>query len=82
MDYATKMAIRAIVSGLRYSQRINDADCEAIVQALAEAAEKARDSSRRDDGERLDDFGADIARDCFGADHAIALAARRRAEGR
>lgn len=81
MDYATKMALRAIVSGLRYSRKIDDADCEAIITALADATGKALDDNRRTDGYRISTLAADIARDSFGADHPIALAARSRAEG-
>ena len=75
MDTATTLALRAIISGLRYSQRIDDADCKAIVAALDEVGTLAKRRHPGPTAGQIDAFTADIARDCFGPDHPIALAA-------
>lgn len=42
MDYATKLAIRALVSGLHYAGTIDQRHVAAIIQALGDAIVKAK----------------------------------------
>lgn len=80
MDNVTVMALRAIISGLRYSQRIGDADCKAIVDALDEAGTLAAGTMPGNAAGWLDKLAADIARDSFGPTHPIALEALRKSQ--
>lgn len=75
MDIITKMVIRAVVSGLRESGRIDAVDCAAIVRAIDKAGDDAFRVLGNDPGAIIDLFAADIARDCFGPGHTITLAA-------
>ena len=63
MDYATKLALRAIISGLHYGGTIDQRQVQAIVDALAEAAIKADGDNRDTDAARLRQLRDDIARD-------------------
>ena len=63
MDYATKMAIRAIVSGLHHAGTIDQRHIAKIVEALAEADEKARDDNQTSARYEIRKLCMDIARD-------------------
>lgn len=81
MDEATNLAIRAIVSGLRYSRRIDDADCIAIIAAIDAAGTEALHHPRkRLAAGYLDKLAADVARDSLGANHPIALEALQKSQ--
>lgn len=80
MDIATRLAIRAVISGLHYSKKIGEEDCKAIVQALDEAGTLAKAKHPGESAAQIDALAADVARDCFGPDHPIALAALRKSQ--
>lgn len=63
MDYATKLAIRAVVSGLHHAGTIDQRHISAIVQALTDAAATARDRGKDVDADKIDVLRQDIARD-------------------
>lgn len=63
MDYDTKLALRALVSGLRYSNRIDDKDVLAIVGALEEAADTAMGNERQSERSNLRSLASDLGRD-------------------
>ena len=63
MDSATRLAIRAVVSGLHYAGTIDQRHVKAIVDALEDAASTADDRGRDDDGKQLRMLRDDIARD-------------------
>ena len=80
MDYSTRLAIRAVISGLRYSRRIDAKDCEAIVAAIDEAGTTALHKVQRNAAGELDALAAEVALDSFGANHPIYLAAKQKSE--
>lgn len=63
MNYDTKLAFRALVSGLRYSNRIDDKDVLAIIGALEEAADTAADPERQSERSNLRRLASDLGRD-------------------
>lgn len=63
MDYATNMALRAIVSGLHYAGTIDQRHITAIVDALLEADGKAKADNRKSDRLGIRKLCIDIARD-------------------
>jgi|GEM_PF-2865269 len=63
MDYATKLALRAIVSGLHYAGTIDQRHISKIVEALVDADEKAKSANRTSDRYDLRQLCMDIARD-------------------
>ena len=63
MDYATRMAFRALVSGLRAGNRVGEQDVLAIVEAIQNAAGTAAERSRGQDRDLLMELASDICRD-------------------
>jgi len=63
MDYVTRMAIRAIISGLRNSDRLSEQDVLAVMAALQDAARTARARGFLEDGGTLMEFSRDIGLD-------------------
>lgn len=63
MDYATRMAIRALVSGLSYGGTIDQRHVSAIVKAMFEASEKCGTDNRVSDQLGLRSLCMEIARD-------------------
>lgn len=63
MDYATKLAIRAVVSGLHHAGTIDQRHISAIVDALGDAVTTARERGKVNDADDLEMLRADIARD-------------------
>jgi histidinol phosphatase-like enzyme len=64
MDYATKMAFRAVITCLRKSNRISDEEVEEIVDAIEDAARQARAECRRPEHGMLKELASDLGRDC------------------
>lgn len=64
MDYATKMAFRAVISCLRKSDRIGDEEIDEIVAAIEQAALTARDECRKTEQAMLKDLAGELGRTC------------------
>jgi hypothetical protein len=62
MDYATKMAFRAVISCLRKSDRIGDEEIDEIVAAIEDAAVTARAECRRAEYGMLKELASDLGR--------------------
>ena len=60
MDYATKMAFRAVISCLRRSERITDEEVAEIAAELENAAMQARDECRRPEHGMLTERASDV----------------------
>ena len=63
MDYETRLALRAVVSGLHYAGTIDQRHIAEITRALAEAVQKATDANDHGAAHRLAELREDIARD-------------------
>ncbi|WP_303763773.1 hypothetical protein [Sphingobium yanoikuyae] len=63
MDYATNLALRAIVSGLHHAGTIDQRHISKIVEALVDADETAGQHHRKSDRYHLRKLCMDIARD-------------------
>lgn len=63
MDYATKLAIRAIVSGLHHAGTIDQRHISKIIDALNDAIAKAADDNQRGATHELEVLRDQIARD-------------------
>ncbi|RSU58034.1 hypothetical protein [Sphingobium yanoikuyae] len=63
MDYATKLALRAIVSGLHHAGTIDQRHISKIVEALVDADEKAGRDNQTTARVSLRQLCMDIARD-------------------
>ncbi len=63
MDYGTKLALRAIVSGLHHAGAIDQSHIGKIVEALVDADAQAAKDNRTSDRHDIRKLCIDIARD-------------------
>lgn len=63
MEYATRLALRAIVSGLHHAGTIDQRHISAIVAALMDAETKAKQDNRSQDRVSIRKLCIEIARD-------------------
>jgi hypothetical protein len=76
----TKLVLCALVTSLRKSNRIDDADCQNIICALDKAGTKAKKRKHRQVAGRMDYLSAVLALECFGPNHPIYLSAQKKSE--